>query len=55
MQNRNVLKLFPQPLIHYKFDDYKEQNIELCSKKIRLTFGNKALKSRILLIDILRF
>ena len=29
MQNRNVLKLFPQPLIHYKFEDYKEQNIEL--------------------------
>ena len=27
--NRNVLKLFPQPLIHYKFEDYKEQNIEL--------------------------
>ena len=29
MENRNVLKLFPQPLIHYKFEDYKEQNIEL--------------------------
>ena len=29
MQNRNVLKLFPQPLIHYKFEDYKEQNTEL--------------------------
>ncbi len=29
MQNRNVLKLFPQPLIHYKFENYKEQNIEL--------------------------
>ena len=29
MQNRNVLKLFPQPLIHYKFEDYKEHNIEL--------------------------
>ena len=29
MQNRNVLKLFPQPLIHYKFEDYKEQNIAL--------------------------
>ena len=29
MQNRNVLKLFPQPLIHYKFEDYKEHNVEL--------------------------
>ena len=29
MQNRNVLKLFPQPLIHYKFEDYKEHNEEL--------------------------
>ena len=29
MQNRSVLKLFPQPLIHYKFEDYKEQNKEL--------------------------
>tara|TARA_B100001287_G_scaffold174460_1_gene147035 strand:+ start:283 stop:888 length:606 start_codon:yes stop_codon:yes gene_type:complete len=29
MQNRNVLKLFPQPLIHYKFEDFKEQNKEL--------------------------
>ena len=29
MQNRSVLKLFPQPLIHYKFEHYKEQNKEL--------------------------
>ena len=29
MQNRSVLKLFPQPLIHYKFEDYNEQNKEL--------------------------
>ena len=29
MPSRNVLKLFPQPLIHYKFEEYKEQNVEL--------------------------
>ena len=26
---RNILKLFPQPVIHYKFEDYKNQNESL--------------------------
>ena len=46
MQNRNVLKLFPQPLIHYKFEDYKEQNIELLQ-----TIANSTPQER---IDLLR-
>jgi len=29
IQNKNILKLFPQPVIHYKIENYKKQNEDL--------------------------